>query len=193
MSFREPRPLENLALAIGTDAFDLQQKQGQRELTQSAKLPIEGSETDEAKASPIQWGEKGKLFREAVLPPGWKKRATGSGYWTDLVDHKGCGRASIFFRDVFFDQEAFIRFSVRYYAKPEYHQNSDAVTFCVYDCGQGEKTVTIYADTPVLPDREKARDAYYKATDEGEKKAQAWLKERFPNHKDPNAYWDPPA
>ena len=187
---------ELLAYGLAGDpsaGFDAQVKRGQSDLIYSTNLPIAGSDSKEAKASPIEWGKPvDNLFREAKLPEGWKKVATGHDMWSDLRDHKNCPRASIFFRNLFWEREAFIRFNVRYYFRTTYHRGSDGRTMHVWDCGQGLEPVAIYADTPVLPDLEADRDAFYKAEAEAEAKAKAWLKERFPNHADPNAYWDPP-
>lgn len=50
-------------------------------------MPIKGSNTSEAKGSPIKWGKKvDDLFLEASLPEGWKKVATDHAMWANLVD-----------------------------------------------------------------------------------------------------------
>ncbi len=193
MSYREPTDFERLELfAIGSAGIEAQERRGQADLVFDTRLPVKGSESPEAKASPIEWGAvcaEDKVFREVRLPQGWKKVATDHPMWSDLQDHIGCARASIFFKAAFYDYEAFIRFNTRYYTYAMYHNKGDGMTFYVYDRGQGTKAVVIYEETPTLPDREKDRDAYYRATNAGDAKAKAWLKERYPDHENPNAYW----
>lgn len=196
MSMRKPTELEALELfAIGPDAIDLQEKRGQADLVRNTRLPIKGSDSKEAKESPVTWGANvDKLFREATLPDGWKKIATVHPMWSHLVDHKGCVRARMFYKAAFYDTDAHIDFSSRYYAMRHYNDDGSSMTFLVYDNGQGPEKKAIYADTPAFPNRETDRDAYYTAQTEAEAKAAAWLNERYPEHRNPNAYWDaPPA
>lgn len=183
-----------MMLAIGTDAVPILQRRDQQEFNRTTRLPIQGSNDPEALASPVQWGERGSdphdLFREATLPEGWAKKASAHDLWSHLVDAKGRKRAEIFYKSSFWDREAFIRFNKRFYSTTHYNDD-DTVTFQVIDCGQGERSEVIYAETPVLPNRETDGEAHYKAQTDARERAAAWLAERYPDHKNPNAYWDP--
>ena len=198
MGFKEPTEIERLELlCLGSAGIDMQERRAQRDFVasanKSAKLPIKGSDDEEAKASPVKWGKPiDNLFREVELPEGWTIKSEGHAYWTRLLDQKGCCRASMFYKGAFYDREAFIRFDKRYYTTRKYRDNSDEVTFFVYDTGQGEKHAVLHAETPSLPNRQTNPEAYYKALEEAEQRTQAWLVERYPDFKNPNAYWDPP-
>jgi len=194
MGYREPTELEQIELfAMGPAGIDVQEKRGQAEFVQNEELPIDGSETKEAKKSPIKWGKKvNDLFREATLPPGWKKVPTSHSMWSDLRDSKGCHRASIFYKAAFYDERATIHFNRRYYYTKEYDRaNSEKVTYVVYDCGQGPEKVAIYSETPDLPNSEKSPQEHFKADHDALHKAMVWMKDRYPDADDPNAYWDP--
>ena len=95
-------------------AIEAQEKRGQAELVNSEALPFKGSQTDCPKLieAGVKFGPKladDPLFCEAVLPKGWKKRATDHDMWSELVDDKGVVRASIFYKAAFYDRKAFIR------------------------------------------------------------------------------------
>ena len=70
MTFRPPTEYEQVELlCLGSDAgSDAQNKRGQNAFVENeAQLPIQGSDTSEAQASPIQWGPKvDDLFRTNV-------------------------------------------------------------------------------------------------------------------------------
>lgn len=183
-----------MMLAIGTEAVPILQRRDQQEFNRTTKLPIKGSHDPESIASPIKWGKRdsdpGALFREATLPEGWTKKGTSHDMWSHLVDEKGRKRAEIFYKSAFWDPDAFIRFTRRFFATSHYNDD-ESVTYQVIDCGQGEGNQVVYAETPVLPNRETDGEAHYKAQEAARERAAAWLAERYPDHKNPNAYWDP--
>jgi hypothetical protein len=191
MTYREPTVLESLELFCqGPSAIDAQEKRGQKSLAQNEQLPIDGSESEAAKASPISWGKKvDGLFREATLPSGWKKSPTSHAMWTDLLDSRGCPRASIFWKAAFYDQNAAFYLLCRYRVEAEY-QDGKVVAFCVWDQGQGPEKVALYRETPTLPGKKEESLQYYEAIEAETRKAVAWLAESYPAYKDPNAYWD---
>lgn len=182
-----------MMLAIGPEAaVPLIERRGQTELTQSTKLPNKGSNDPESLESPIKWGPRptgDALFRDATLPEGWTKKGSDHPMWSYVRDEKGRTRAEVFYKADFWDRDAFIRFSRRFYASSRYNDDG-SITYFVMDKGQGDKEEAIYAETPKLPDRETDVVARYKAEDEARKRAADWLAERYPDHQNPNAYWD---
>ena len=91
-----------------------QEAAGQGELVQGTQLPVEIdgirglSEAGPLVDAGVMFGSicEDELFREATLPPGWKKVATDHSMWTDLVDEGGQVRASIFYKAAFYDRGA---------------------------------------------------------------------------------------
>lgn len=95
-------------------AIEAQEAEGQRELVQSAQLPVECHAECKAKleAAGVKFGPAlpdDPLFCNAELPAGWKKVPTDHSMWSDLVDEKGEKRAAIFYKAAFYDRSAFIR------------------------------------------------------------------------------------
>lgn len=181
-------------------AIPMQEKRGQQELVSSTRLPTEGSGSPVAQASPIQWGEVIKddpLFREATLPAGWKKVATDHDMWSSVVDDKGRVRARVFYKAAFYDRRATIDFCRRYTCETDYRDEAYAkidveTTVMVMDNGV-VPPAPVHKSTRQIPNREEDSKAHYAAVEENRKAVEAWLKEKFPNHTDPNAYWDEPA
>lgn len=54
------------------------------------------------------------LFIKVKLPEKWKIERTDHHMWSNLLDEKGRRRASIFYKAVFYDREAFISFQRRF-------------------------------------------------------------------------------
>ena len=194
-----------ILLVGGDKAIPAQEKRGQTDLVESTSLPIKGSSDPEFLKSPIKIApfdqenpeKPGDLFRKATLPPGWTKRASDHSMWSYVCDENGCRRAAVFYKAAFYDREAFIRLEQRFYMKQDYSDASYAkadteATFQVTDMGQGYESKVIYSKTYPLPDRETDRDAHYAASNAAKAEMEAAFKKRYPNFKDPNAYWGDP-
>lgn len=100
-----------LLAAVGVDAIELQEKEGQRSFATSETLPKNADwQTLES------WGVQrlgdvpdDELFCFCKLPEGWSKRPFGdTDYWTHLIDASGNTRASIFYKAAFYDRDAFL-------------------------------------------------------------------------------------
>lgn len=178
-------------------AIPMQEKRGQQDLVKSAKLPIKGSESPEAQASPIKWGPpvaNDDLFREATLPEGWKKAGTDHDMWSDILDDQGRVRAKVFYKAAFYDRRAHIDFERRYYVTTDYSEEAYAkidreVTVLVMDNGV-VPPAPLRKETFAVPSREGDSRAHYAAVEGHTKAFKDWLAEKFPNFMDPNAYWD---
>jgi hypothetical protein len=49
------------------------------------------------------------VFREATLPPGWVKVATGHDMWSEIHDETGRKRVAVFYKAACYDRNAFMR------------------------------------------------------------------------------------
>ena len=86
-----------------------QEATGQVECVNSTQLPIKGCADDVLEAMGIKLGEATcALFRDAILPPGWAKRATDHSMWSEVVDDTGEVRLNIFYKAAFYDRSATI-------------------------------------------------------------------------------------
>lgn len=72
-------------------------------------IPAKGYIEDELTALGFVLGPidpKDPLFREATLPPGWKRIGTGHSMHTDIVDELGRKRIGIFYKAAYYDRRA---------------------------------------------------------------------------------------
>jgi hypothetical protein len=110
-------PLLLLAEAMGvggmSGSIERMEAQGQRELVNSTVLPTRinhGSE-GELTALGFKLGDNvagDPLFRQAELPPGWKRQGSDHSMWSYVVDELGRKRLSIFYKAAFYDRDAFL-------------------------------------------------------------------------------------
>lgn len=175
-------PLMTLLSTMGSGGIERQEARGQQELVNSASLPTECRGRDALEAAGVKFGEPYKddaLFCDAVLPDGWKKRATDHSMWSDLVDGKGRVRARIFYKAAHYDRRADMSVERRFNFSA-YNDGSDKEHYaCVItDGGKPMHTVgeTLRSD--------------YNGRGKIEEEAEAWLNERYPEWKSAAAYWD---
>lgn len=198
------------------NAIEAQEADGQKSLMQSSQLPVEGSpghymygredpKSDEAwSVTGIEFGpvEEGELFRNAMLPAGWKKVPTDHAMWSHLVDDKGRVRASIFYKAAFYDQKAHMDLNHRFVVKKIYDRTKgiwDAYDLMweVTDCGEQVFKSKAYP-IPENPRGKGDEDAWEKewkptfeaAQEAAKEECKAWLKENgFEDWENPGAYW----
>lgn len=108
-----------LAMAFGCEEiFDLSKKSSTQNQEISTRIPIIGSENLEVLG--FKLGENiDSVFRIAEWPEGWKVKSTPSSMWSDIIDNKQQRRASIFYKNLFSYQEAYIRLNPRFVLKIE--------------------------------------------------------------------------
>lgn len=158
--------------------------------------------------------EDGGLFREATWPKGWKLRDTNSPLWSDIIDAGGRHRGSYGFKGSFYDSFAsaslYRRFGVSYgelIAKyipghrrlPSY---SRVITDRAYHPEHPGYIVEVIQAPEIVDPQplEHWSEAYWNENREelidllrsqvSQGLAEARISERFPDHKNPNAYWD---
>lgn len=94
-----------------TDPKDIYaaEARGQRELVASSKLPIHGSENPALVTLGFTFGAPvpgDPLFREATLPPGWKKVGSDHDMWSYIEDERGIRRVGVFYKAAPYDRRA---------------------------------------------------------------------------------------
>lgn len=173
--------------------IEAQEAAGQREFVANSTLPKEcnyNTTREQLEQVGIVFGEDADdLFVNVQLPEGWSKVATGHPMWSRLIDDQGRERAAIFYKAAFYDRNAHISLSRRfsYGVQPlggyeqEYDHETVARVCVVTDCDE-----IIWQSEPLSPsDTLKS----YNLSRELEPLGKAWLEERYPNWKDPLAYW----
>lgn len=188
----EKNPRHEWLLGGNPSAIERQEAQGQSELVNSSQLPVssntmgvDAKEQYEKMGIKVKGVSKGdEIFFDVEMPNGWKKEATDHSMWNKLLDDKGRERAMFFYKAAFYDRSSHIDFKRRFNVIGNYQEQA-SMNYRVIDA-DGEK---------VLFETEKAfrgedSRAYYNKTDELREQAISFLNEKYPNHKDINAYWD---
>jgi hypothetical protein len=135
-------------------------------------------------------------FYSGQFPPGWFLAPDGgiegraNAMHSNIIDHNGNKRGSVFFKAAFYDYNATIRLYPRYETRQEYSDNwkddrgEQSKQFLVVDRVTGENVYDSgwvkNKDNPELP-------PLY--VNEQERKSREWLNENYPDHEDPLAYW----
>jgi len=196
---------------------------GQAEMVKSESLPVQTNFCTDAdlEAMGIELGqpfEEDPIFRPAVLPDGWVRKATDHSMWSEVLDARGRKRLSIFYKAAFYDRSAHIGAEKRFNVlnggsfrsrQPDYDRDNDARygdepgdrDYVVTDFGHGDVPVELFRvkvpdapDTPLSRDDSPEREAewrdFWKAEGDAGKAAEAWLDERYPDWRQPAAYWD---
>jgi hypothetical protein len=122
--------------------------------------------------------EEHGLLQCVELPKGWTKQPTEDSRLSSLVDDKGRERASIFYKA---RREANMRLTTRFNVKRVYAHGTVVATVT-----DGEEV--IHATEPVRkPEECRAAVA---VLDNVVATAATWLDERYPDWRNPGAYWD---
>lgn len=166
--------------------------EGQRELIASngASLPIKGSEHPAFAKMGFSFGAPlDKFFREAKMPLGWRVRPSNEHVmWTDIFDIKGRKRARIHYKALLTARMASMVPTVRYTTEIEFQGDfgrpGESNRGFVFD----HATRTELFSTKTL--RREGGDRMFLRIEDLKAETAAWLDARFPEHKDPSAYWD---
>jgi len=175
-------PLMTLLSTMGSGGIERQEARGQQELVNSASLPTECRDREALEAAGVKFGEPypdDALFCDAVLPKGWKKRATDYSMWSELLDAKGRVRARIFYKAAHYDRRADMHVERRY-SVSVFEDGSD----------KNHRRAVVKDGETTIHDLGEYRSGDYDKSRELEKAATNWLYERFPEWRSPAAYWD---
>lgn len=96
-----------------SESIEASEQRGQDQLVNSEVIPTDGSTLDKDRAAleelGFELGEPDKddpLFREAKLPPGWKREGSDHAMWSYIADERGMRRIAIFYKAAFYDRGA---------------------------------------------------------------------------------------
>jgi hypothetical protein len=177
--------MDNFVVASTPGGIEAQEAAGQAALVGAAnKLPKDlgyGGVTREQIAA--AWGvvfgtDADDIFVNVTLPAGWSIKATDHSMHSDLLDSSGSRRAGIFYKAAFYDRSAHLSLNRRF----------------VVDCDYAEPTQTyIVKDSKTGTTLHVAGTAGYRdwsAQDAASNAADNWLMAKYPDFKNPLAYWD---
>lgn len=105
---------EGMATGSAASFIERQERDGQRQLVNSDRLPTDrrGTPDEEWLALGFTFGDpdpQDDMFCPATLPPGWKREGSDHAMWSYLVDELGRRRVGIFYKAAFYDRSAFMR------------------------------------------------------------------------------------
>jgi len=168
------------------------EKRGQGEFVGSDTLPTNFNHCKNGKEIMESWGgvkfgsviENDPMFQYVELPDGWKKVSTDHSMWSKLLDDKGRERASIFYKAAFYDREAFIDLSCRYIYSFDYDKRN-IEKICVANVTDAGSVIHTTAPITDIAGKDE-----WNITDEARNLAKAWLEEKYPDYRNPAAYWD---
>lgn len=181
--------LENFLVAATPGGIQAQESRGQQALVAQCLFPVRIAQrgiTHEMLTA--KWGitfEPGivdGLFYKANLPPGWSIRPTEHSMNSDLVDSQACNRAGIFYKAAFYDRNADVTLTMRYGVSAQY-EGADFETGTLCERVVDSKTAAVLFESKFVPRKD------FKAQDVIRTEAEAFLLERFPDYRDPFAYW----
>jgi hypothetical protein len=99
-----------------------QEAHGQQALAASSELPKPTPEVQGVlERMGVEFGDPSDdLFVCAKLPEGWEVQPTDHPMWSDLVNEKGAGVASIFYKAAFYDRSARMSLTPRASVRADY-------------------------------------------------------------------------
>ena len=173
--------MDNFLVALMHGGIEAQEKRGQSALVNSAMLPVQAQWDQLTQIGIVRGDPVDDLFVNVTLPAGWTKRATEHDMWSDLLDEQGRKRAAIFYKAAFYDRSAHMTLNRRYsaYQRPV----NDG------DFSGPRHGIVLDQDTVIWQTEQQVAYKDWPAMDAVEKQANAWLDKRYPDWRNPLAYW----
>lgn len=169
-------------------AIENQEMEGQTELAHSSQLPVickypynmtARDQYEKLGIEIIGATEGDGYFMEVKMPKGWKIEATDHSMWSNLLDHSGAIRASIFYKAAFYDRSAHINFHSRYETRSRFSKEVPGQFYqFAIDLKTGEEIF-----------RTEDENGYH-TMEENSKAIQLYLDNNYPEFRDINAYWE---
>lgn len=193
---------KNFFVAATDGGIENQEAEGQQDFCNKSQLPIDGTmrNKDKWEALGFKFGEMvDDIFVSVDMPQGWRFSATEHSMHNDLLDDKGRKRASVFYKAAFYDRNAHVslvcRFGLGYRPVGGWADYSDVRNgweAYVYDNSCDSNA---FVTQPTLGESRDAERKVYNEKVETQRRerveeAQAWLDSRYPDYKNPLAYWD---
>lgn len=117
----------------GPSAIEQMERDGQRQLVSSDRLPAKCGDHTPWLALGFTFGEPDPadpLFMPATLPPGWQRKATDHAMGSVIVDELGRERVSIFYKAAFYDRSAHMNLiSLSWYVEKAVEYDGPAIIF----------------------------------------------------------------
>lgn len=185
--------MENFKAASTPGGIEAQEAEGQRTFVANETLPKEmlhGCTKEKLESIGVVFKEDADdIFVNVILPEGWNKQPTEHSMWSDLLDEKGRKRAAIFYKAAFYDRSAHISLERRFHTGhlPEDQYESDMS----YEDRKAGKWFGFAKDCgEIIFKTDMLHNPTYEETDVLGLRAEAWLKEQYPDFMDHLAYWD---
>ena len=188
---KDPTSFLVLASIVGgSNAIELQEKQGQGSFVKSETLPDDLGGPKNKKAleacgvkflGPVDGDD---MFQRVELPAGWKKVPADHSMWSYLVDEKGRRRASIFYKAASYNRRSHLGLNCRFSWGMDYDRREKGEYVAVVK--NLEEVVYQTSPIPIPEDREER----WRVSDAIEKEAKDWLLQRYPDYQNPAAYWE---
>ena len=174
--------IANALIASTPGGIERQEAEGQKTLVASAMIPkeIRGATRKQLTAMAFKFGaDVDELFVQCELPTGWTKRGTDHSMHSDLLDDQGRKRAGIFYKAAFYDRRADMHMTTRF----------DYTLFRDGSRADYMRCVVTDGDAVALDVGEWKRGDYEQC-DKLEATCKEWLNEKYPEWKNPLAYWE---
>lgn len=173
------------------------ERRGQQDLVRSgACLPKDRAEETTrvlTEAGVVFGKDQDDMFQEVTLPPGRSIMHTDHPLWSNLLDERGRVRATCFYKAAFYDRSASLSLRPRFTVRCEMGaRDPDGENFraphrgVVLDGGR-----IIHVTALVESDDIRLNLGKFSA-DKARGLATAWLQEKYPDFRNPGAYWDLP-
>lgn len=174
--------LMGMITGSGSKGLDIVQNHEQQRAIAEHLLPYEmhpNSKSFEAVGFIFEEIPGDSVLCHATLPAGWRTEFDGV-HWTELLDEKGRKRGSSFYKSAFWDRNGHMSLDCRFSIGDERSDETGITTIFIRDY-QGDNIYTIGSTTSRRDDKE------YKKL---KKRAEGYMKEHYPDWKNPVAYWD---
>lgn len=171
----------NAEIAITPGGIQAQEKDGQLKFVSAEILPKNINKSDRENLCKLGFlfgNDVDELFVECKLPAGWSKRATSHQMWSDLLDGLGRVRARIFYKAAFYDRRADFYLLCRLKIEEKFPMPPDEfVSMSIIREGVQIEFIGAY------------RPGDLEAHHSFRKSSEGWLKQNYPDWKNPLAYW----
>ena len=174
---------EGMATGSPTSFIERQEREGQRQLVNSDRLPSDCGDHAPWLALGFTFGEpdpSDPLFMAATLPPRWSRKGSDHAMWSHLVDELGRNRAGIFYKAAFYDRKAHMHLvSLSSYVHDAVEYDGAPI---IFDDGAWATPEAVLGAMAALRDEHRTRAAEFRGYAADEKGRDASNRERCAEH-----------
>lgn len=181
--------IDALATGDASQAILNQEKRGQKDMERADRLPRDMNCTrGQLEALGFVFHEDiDDVFVAVTLPDGWAIKGTDHSMWSTLFDADGCVRANIFYKAAFYDRSARLSMVSRYHVDAVYPDDNSYRQALVKD--RRDADTALFETDKLMVDNEDGL-SQYKLGGIVADAAEEWLVEKYPDYRDPFAYWE---